>query len=177
VLNAYKAHYGFSTTSPESWSFPLAIDGQFGNQTEAAVVDFQNSVWADGIGARGGGVVGDRTWSMLGFCESYPPQPGNPVLADDIGDTSLTNCPPGLALGDSKTWVEALQMRLNQAYYYGMFPDTPDDFQPFLVIQPMYISSTEYAVVDFQSRAKYGAFSDGGGAVGNRTWSNLGMCW
>ncbi|MEG4360132.1 peptidoglycan-binding domain-containing protein, partial [Microcoleus sp. Aus8_D1] len=45
--------------------YPVATDGFFGAKTEQAVINFQtkNKMMVDGI-------VGPRTWSQLGACET-----------------------------------------------------------------------------------------------------------
>lgn len=51
------------TDSPDAYSNPLAVDGDFGPQTRDAVIDYQfwNGLSVDGI-------VGPQTWHSLGHC-------------------------------------------------------------------------------------------------------------
>ncbi|MGO8950746.1 MAG: peptidoglycan-binding domain-containing protein [Ktedonobacterales bacterium] len=65
LLNVEFYYGGFSSTSPDRFTPYLASDGIFGPQTKAAVIDFQ---YALGLGASGGGTVGDRTWNGLLMC-------------------------------------------------------------------------------------------------------------
>ncbi|HET8844115.1 MAG TPA: peptidoglycan-binding domain-containing protein, partial [Ktedonobacteraceae bacterium] len=69
----------------------LSVDGSFGPNTEAEVAQFQQDENIQG----GGGAVGDRTWSALGFC------PGNTATFGISGTTSRTNCPPSQSNGGS----------------------------------------------------------------------------
>ncbi|HLI70003.1 MAG TPA: peptidoglycan-binding protein [Ktedonobacteraceae bacterium] len=49
--------------SPYHFTYPLAKDGQFGPQTQAAVKDFQKKK-----GLSVDGIVGPQTWHALGYC-------------------------------------------------------------------------------------------------------------
>lgn len=171
ALNSYHQNSGLSTTSPARWTSPLATDGQFGPQTQAAVVDFQFSSYAN-LGSSGGGVVGNRTWALLGFCEGFSSSTGRHL--GPTGSTSESSCPANLSNGSNGVWSQALQSRLNYNYYYGFFKNTPRNFQPYLAVDGQFGSLTESAVVDYQF--KVGLGSSGGGVAGNRTWSELGMC-
>src|ERR1051326_4987216 len=62
ALNSVETNANFTFST-----FPLSIDGNFGAKTEAAVVAYQHFVHISG----GGGVVGDRTWTQLGFCGGH----------------------------------------------------------------------------------------------------------
>lgn len=155
--------------SPNSFSFPLTTsDPIFTSILKNAVVDFQDAV---GIGASGGGAVGDRTWSAMGFCLGF-----SHIILGDSETTSLTNCPPDQSNGgsDNMTFVEAIQALLNIDFNFGFFPNSPNGFQPFLAFDGAFGPKTQNAVNDFQIAV---GISGGGGAVGQRTWSELGMCF
>lgn len=141
----------------------LMIDGIFGPSTKNAVITFQNAVDI----TDGGGAVGDRTWSAMGFCTGFStiingffPVSGNP------------NCPPGLSDGSSGIFVQALQALLNIDHQVGALPNSPDNFHPYLAFDGIFGSNTKAAVTDFQDADN---ITRGGGAVGQRTWSGLGM--
>lgn len=145
----------------------LSVDGSFGPNTEAEVAQFQQDENIQG----GGGAVGDRTWSALGFC------PGNTATFGISGTTSRTNCPPSQSNGGSgndKNFVQAIQDLLNLDFSAGVFTQNPDSFNPYLTSDGDFGSLTHSAVVDFQNAAN---ISGGGGAVGQRTWSEPGMCY
>ena len=165
-LNSLRAK-GLFSASPESYTSPLTTDGVFGSQTEAATVDFQ---FAAGLGSSGGGVAGSRTWSLLGFCTSYPSE-----FIPSLGPTTRTNCPPSESQGNSDIWVQALQDSLNYYYFWFYFADSPFEFQPFLVSDGSFGTLTWNATADFQHAAGLG--STGGGVAGQRTWSLLNRCY
>lgn len=54
----------FYEMSPDSFNFPLAVDGSFGPQTLAAVIDFQ--FWNPPLVVDG--IVGPNTWHVLHKC-------------------------------------------------------------------------------------------------------------
>lgn len=56
-----------------AWGDPIAVDGQFGPKTEAAVQGFQR---ASGITADG--IIGPNTWARLGLAMPAPPDPTPP---------------------------------------------------------------------------------------------------
>lgn len=152
----------------------LNVDGDFEQQTQAAVTTFQHNAGISG----GGGAVGDRTWAAMGFCTGFLFSFGF------SGTNSNTHCPPGQSDGGSNnmTFVEALQALLNVDYdapnlthnpHFVIFTNSPDNFHPFLAFDGIFGSNTKAAVTDFQDAQ---GISGGGGAVGNRTWSELGMC-
>lgn len=145
----------------------LATDGVFGSATRQAVVNFQFAV---GIGSSGGGVVGNRTWSAMGFCLGY-----STIFNGDTGSTGFTHCPPSQSNGSSGILVQAIQALLNIDFNFGVFPTSPESFTPYLSFDGSFGSQTHAAVVDFQFAVGLG--SSGGGVVGQRTWSELGMCF
>ena len=166
-LNTLREQGAFSG-SPNSYPNPLSTDGLFGQNTKDAVIDFQNAAGISG----GGGVVGDRTWSAMGFCLGF-----SLIFLGTSGTTSLTNCPPSQSDGGSNTsiFVQASQDLLNIDFNNGtVFSNSPDNFHPFLTSDGIFGSDTKAAVVDFQDAV---GISGGGGAVGQRTWSELGMCF
>lgn len=162
-LNALR-ELGTFSGSPNSYPNPLATDGIFGSNTKNAVIDFQS---AEGI-TGGGGAVGDRTWSAMGFCR------GN-VTVVEAGTTS-TNCPADQSDGGSNTliFVQAIQALLNIDFDNHIFPNAPQNFHPYLAFDGIFGPDTKAAVIDFQQAA---GISGGGGVVGQRTWSALGMCF
>lgn len=143
----------------------LTIDGDFEQATKDAVIEFQDF---SGIGG-GGGAVGDRTWSAMGFCLGFSPNHA-------VFGTASTHCPPDQSEGGSNTltFVQAIQALLNIHFNFGDFPNTPENFHPFLGFDGQFGQNTKAAVVDFQDKV---GISGGGGAVGQRTWSALGMCF
>ena len=54
----------FYEMSPDSFNFPLAVDGSFGPQTLHAVIDFQS--WNPPLTVDG--IVGPNTWHVLHKC-------------------------------------------------------------------------------------------------------------
>jgi transcriptional regulator with XRE-family HTH domain len=143
----------------------LPVDGSFGSATKAAVTTFQSRAGISG----GGGVVGERTWAAMGFCLGFS------NIIRTSGTTTLANCPPGQGNGDrdTSTFVQAIQDLLNIDFYTSVFPDSPDSFPAFLTSDGSFGLQTQHAVTDFQDAL---GISRGGGAVGQRTWSELGMC-
>ncbi|HEU5377534.1 MAG TPA: peptidoglycan-binding protein [Ktedonobacteraceae bacterium] len=164
-LNAFRKLNLFPG-SPDSYHNPLNIDGDFGSDTKAAVVDFQDQA---GI-TDGGGAVGDRTWSAMGFCLGF-----SSIFLSNSGTTSLTSCPPSQSDGGSNTliFVKAIQDLLNTDFDKFIFSNAPENFHPFLASDGTFGSDTKAAVVDFQDGEE---ISGGGGEVGQRTWSELRMC-
>lgn len=144
----------------------LTTDGHFGSATKTAVTNFQNDV---GI-SNGGGAVGDRTWSAMGFCLGF-----STIFLGDSGTTSKTICPAAESNGgsDDPIFVTAIQDLLNVDYNAGVFPNSPNNFKPYLASDGSFGPLTQNAVNDFQLAV---GISGGGGAVGQRTWSELGMC-
>src|SRR5947209_10481657 len=102
----------------------LATDGVFGSATRTAVVNFQSAV---GIGSSGGGVVGTRTWSAMGFCLGY-----SLIFTGDTGSTGFSHCPPSQSNGSSGILVQAIQDLLNIDFNFGVFSTSPQSFTPFL---------------------------------------------
>jgi peptidoglycan hydrolase-like protein with peptidoglycan-binding domain len=143
----------------------LSTDGIFGTNTKNAVVAFQNAVGISG----GGGVVGSRTWSAMGFCTGF-----STIILGFSHTTSLTNCPASQSEGNSGILVQAIQALLNIDFDFNVFPDSPQNFHPFLAFDGVFGADTKAAVVDFQDAV---GISSGGGVVGQRTWSELGMCF
>jgi hypothetical protein len=118
-LNAYY-YYGLVYFP----NYPLATDGNFGPKTTTAVHDYQTSVMKI---TNGGDVVGDRTWSSLGFCDGFiGPGPG----FFRFGGSGGTHCPGGLSEGSNGTWVRALSAlrHFMQAYLYSTFADLSTTF-------------------------------------------------
>lgn len=141
----------------------LATDGIFGQNTKTAVIEFQDF---HGIGG-GGGAVGDRTWSAMGFCLGFSP-------THAIFGTTSTHCPPDQSEGSNDLFVNAIQDLLNVDFNFGAFSNAPDNFHPFLASDGQFGADTKAAVIDFQHAV---GISGGGGVVGQRTWSALGMCF
>lgn len=144
----------------------LQADGDFGAKTQAAVKKLQSQefITVDGV-------VGNETWGIIGFCN-----PGGNVFLGDTGSTSQTDCPPAQsenASGNTKIYVEAIQDLLNIDFSQGKFKASPKAFTPYLISDGDFGPQTEAAVVDFQDTV---GISGGGGVVGQRTWSELGMC-
>lgn len=143
-----------------------ATDSIFSPKTKDAVVAFQNK---NGI-TDGGGAVGDRTWSAMGFCRGFE-------HLFITFPTTRTQCPPDQSNGSSSNnmvFVLAIQALLNIDFDNVLFPNTPDNFHPFLAFDGQFGPNTKAAVIDFQNAV---GISGGGGVVGQRTWSALGMCF
>lgn len=152
--------HGFSFST-----FPLSIDGNFGSMTETGVVAFQN--WANISG--GGGAVGDRTWAALGFCNGT-------IHQTEMSVASGTTCPQGQSESSSDpVFVMAIQDLLNQDYsFFSFSTSSPDTWAPFLASDGSFGTQTHNAVADWQA---FEGISGGGGAVGDRTWRSLEMCY
>jgi peptidoglycan hydrolase-like protein with peptidoglycan-binding domain len=153
------------------YTWPLATDGIFGSQTEAAVKDTQAA-----LGLRVDGQVGPNTRTILGFCAA-----GGKFLGEAVPTPIFANCPPTLQEGGNNnlTWVKALQSRLNYEYFATVhnisfyFLNTPDNFSPYLSVDGQFGSLTRAAVIDMQNWAGVSQ----SGATDQRTWSNLGLCY
>ena len=133
-----------------------------------AVHDYQTSVMKI---TNGGDVVGDRTWSSLGFCDGFiGPGPGY----IRFGGSGGTHCPGGLSEGGSGTWVRALQQVLNMDAENTDIPISynNDVWWP-LALDGSFGSQTKAAVESFQ----YASHISIDGSVGNRTWGAMGMCY
>ena len=151
--------------------WPLAIDGQFGQKTKDAVVWYQKNVMNI---TDGGGVVGNRTWSNLGFCTGF-----SLIFYHSYHPGLSCNYFPGLlSYGSSGTWVQALQQALNMDAV-ASFPYYPisksyngDNWWP-LALDGQFGSHTRDAVKSLQ--AANGITQDG--IVGNQTWSVAQECY
>lgn len=143
----------------------LQVDGSFASTTKVAVTTFQSRA---GISS-GGGTVGDRTWAAMGFCLGFS------HIIQTSGTKALTNCPPGQSNKNRgpSIFVQAIQDMLNIDFYSSAFPDSPASFPAFLPSDGIFGPQTHNAVSDFQHAL---GISGGNGAVGPRTWSELGMC-
>ncbi|GCF10017.1 serine/threonine-protein kinase [Dictyobacter arantiisoli] len=62
ALNTHYNAHDFSN-SPDNFSPPLSVDGDFGSLTQSAVNDYQSAK-----GLQVDGVVGPMTWHSLGYC-------------------------------------------------------------------------------------------------------------
>ncbi|HEU5229131.1 MAG TPA: peptidoglycan-binding domain-containing protein, partial [Ktedonobacteraceae bacterium] len=71
-------------------------------------------------------------------------------------------------------FVQAIQALLNIDFDNHIFPNAPQNFHPYLAFDGIFGPDTKAAVIDFQQAA---GISGGGGVVGQRTWSALGMCF
>jgi peptidoglycan hydrolase-like protein with peptidoglycan-binding domain len=152
---------------PDPVSWPLATDGSFGSETLHAVINFQDFMGITG----GNGVVGDRTWSAMGFCLGFQIV-GNLWILGTGGST----CPPSQSMGgnNDSVLVQAIQDALNLDYQDGFFHNSPNDFDPYLASDGSFGQLTKNAVLDFQARE---GITNGGGVVGQRTWSDFGLCY
>lgn len=171
ALNSAKARGVFGTTSPKAWTFPLQINGKFDQTMTYAVFDFQS---AEGLSG-GGGQIGDRTWSRLGFCEAD-------FKDANAAGQNQNNCPDPLnTTSSTQVWDTALQDLLNFTYVskeykvYVVLQPSGFYFLPYLTLTGQFGTNTYDAVVDYQYGVGIG--SSGNGQVGNRTWSELGMCY
>lgn len=147
---------------------PLSVDGQFGPNTQRAVVYWQHTVGS--TGGTGGdplGIVGHKTWASLGYCvDTY-------ISDHTQGSTQYPTCPPTLSSGSSGTWVEALQAMLNTDLWFGEMHNSPMPFSPYLATDGSFGPETQKAVMDFQ----HANFIREDGMVGPQTWGRLRMCW
>jgi transcriptional regulator with XRE-family HTH domain len=143
----------------------LQVDGAFGSATKVVVSTFQSRAGISG----GGGIVDGRTWAAMGFCLGFS------NIIQTSGTTALTNCPPSQSNRgrDTSIFVQAIQDMLNVDFYTFIFPDSPELFPAFLTSNGSFVPYTQNAVTDFQHAL---GLSGGGGIVGQRTWSELGMC-
>src|SRR5437660_1166901 len=100
-------------------------DSVFSPKTKDAVVAFQNKNGITG----GGGAVGDRTWSAMGFCRGFE-------HIFSTFSTTRTQCPPDQSEGSSSNnmvFVQTIQDLLNIDFDNGLFFNKePNDFHPFL---------------------------------------------
>ena len=154
----------------------LTPNGNFDAATKSDVTDFQNYQGITG----GRGVVGDRTWALLGLCTAY-----TTIFYGFFKSPSNTNCPADESNGgsDDPIYVQAIQDLLNVDYFISqqnigtggqnILPNSPKDFKPYLASDGSFGQLTQNAVTDFQDQQ---GISGGGGVVGQRTWSELGMC-
>jgi peptidoglycan hydrolase-like protein with peptidoglycan-binding domain len=152
------------------YGYPLSVDGQFGQKTENAVVAWQDYLgsFSNGSGDPNG-VVGNGTWSSLGYCYDY--HWGTSIHFN--GSTQYSHCPPNLSYGSSGIWVQTLQDMLNTDITYGEFTNTPQSFTIYLANDGSFGSQTQAAVTDFQ----YAESISHDGSVGPQTWGKLRMCW
>ena len=170
ALNSAKARGVFGSTSSYPWKFPLQINGTFDTAMTNAANDFQN---AEGI-SDGDGKIGEHTWSRLGFCEAD-------FKDANAAGLNQNTCPDLLSSSStSQVWITALQDLLNFTYVskeYSVHVLLPTGFYflPYLTLTGQFGTNTEDAVVDYQYGVGLGA--SGNGQVGNRTWSELGMCF
>lgn len=143
----------------------LQVNGSFDAATRAAVTTFQNRARIP----KGGGEVRDRTWAAMGFCLGFPP------VIRTSGTTALLNCPPKQSNGvhNMPIFVQAIQDMLNIDLYTSIFSDSPESFSAFLGSNGNFGPQTLYAVTDFQHAL---GISGDSGHVGQKTWSELGMC-
>lgn len=146
--------------------YPLATDGDFGTNTKNAVDAYQKNVMKV---TNGGDVVGNRTWSSMGFCDGF----SGPSYAS-FGGSTAAHCPGALSVGSSGTWVQALQQELNIDAEHTEIPFTYNGTDWFpLALDGSFGSNTKLAVQDLQSKS--GLSQDG--SVGPNTWGALGMCY
>jgi Putative peptidoglycan binding domain len=144
---------------------PLSISTSFTASTKTAVENFQR-----GVHIPVDGTVGPQTWSYMLFCVAYPLN----TVPNRLNTTA--HCPAGLSENNKVlTWVMALQDRINFVFYVGDMANSPDRFTPFLASDGVFGAQTKDAVVDLQYA--FGQGASGGGAVGNRTWNDLAMCY
>lgn len=122
----------------------------------------------------GGGVVGTRTWSSMGFCTGFSTINYRSGLA-----SGYTRCPGTLADGNAGSWVQALQQILNMDAVapFGT-PPIPktyngDNWWP-LGLDHIFGTHTRNAVEAFQSANH---LSPPDGIVGNHTWDSMAMCY
>lgn len=144
----------------------LDVDGTFGSNTLAAVKAEQKrfNIPQDGI-------VGNQSWSAFGFC-----------MVDQVFDGHVTGatdraiCPPTQsenASGNTMIYVQALQGMLNAAFLrHTNFSRSGFTFP--LATDGQFGPQTKAAVVDYQNAV---GISGGNGVVGQRTWSELTMCF
>lgn len=94
-------------TWPASWAWPLAVDGDFGERTEAAVEAFQHA-----HGLVQDGIVGGATWAALlegrgGDDDDSPPPPTSRVESVPVGSRLLDSYP--FSLGGSVEQAKAMK--------------------------------------------------------------------
>lgn len=130
--------------------YRVAVNGQFGLQTEAAIKHFQ----ARYEGLLVDGVVGSKTWKAL--CENEYPY-GFSFYADYVPTTYPYDINmPILRLGMKGEAVECLQLRLQATGY-------------LLQIDEIFGENTRTAVESFQERSHL----EIDGIVGYQTWRSL----
>lgn len=149
---------------------PLATDGQFGSKTKAAVDWYQKNVMSI---TNGGDVVGNRTWSSLGFCTGF----GGFIMFHSGQHITRSHCPGTLSNGSSGTWVQALQQALNLDVIGPegkIIPPTynGDHWWP-LPLDGQFGTHTENAVKALQAANDIRV----DGVVGNQTWNTMLMCY
>ncbi|HEY0779876.1 MAG TPA: peptidoglycan-binding protein, partial [Gemmatirosa sp.] len=146
---------------------PLAIDGEFGPQTRAAVVSFQGQAFPSSPGDWDG-VVGPRTWAQLDRASL-----GAAATEADVGETTPSTPHPTLRRGARGAAVVEAQQKLNAvhadevAHGRGGLRDAP------LAEDGQYGRHTFNAVVSFQQRAFPAAPPEWDGVLGPKTWAAL----
>lgn len=146
-------------------------NGDFNQDTKDDVHWYQNTVM--GI-TDGGDVVGDRTWSSMGFCTGF-----SPIQYKTQGAFGFANCPATLANGNAGTWVKALQQALNvdaaipsDPFYVPISKSYQGVTWWPLTIDGVFGTNTEDAVKSLQNTN--GLTQDG--IVGTHTWGVMWMC-
>lgn len=140
-------------------STTLATDGSFGPATKAAV-----EAWQQSMTLTPDGIVGDQTWSSMGFCTASVPD----RYDDGLSTTNFTSCPPTQSSGSSGIWVKAIQQRIDTMSSDTLFPLTDGT----LAIDGSFGPATTSGVEDFQNWKQIGA----DGIVGPDTWAALDFC-
>lgn len=146
--------------------FPLQTDGNFGLHTKMAVQDYQasNRLNPDGV-------VGDSTWTSLGFCTA-----GNAFVNALCCAGNGSHCPATISEGSTGIFVQALQMGLNMDADIGVIGTSFGVVNWFsLSIDGDFGRNTKAAVESFQSAPLVNITVDG--QVGPMTWGIFGMCY
>jgi peptidoglycan hydrolase-like protein with peptidoglycan-binding domain len=152
--------------------YPLATDGNFRQNTKDAVDWWQHNIMHI---TDGGDVVGDRTWSSMGFCTGF-----SSIFYHTGSPTNFSLCPGPLSNPSNGLWVQALQQMLNidavaPSYItFGPIPKTynGDNWWP-LKLDGSFGTHTENAVKALQHTNLITV----DGSVGNQTWNAMAMCY
>jgi peptidoglycan hydrolase-like protein with peptidoglycan-binding domain len=137
----------------------IATDGVFGSNTKTAV-----EAWQKSVSLTADGIVGNQTWSSMGFCTASVPD----RYDDGFSKTNFTSCPPTQSSGSSGTWVLAIQHRINTMYADGLFNLSGGA----LTMDGSFGPATTSGVKAYQSWDSL----HNDGIVGSDTWAALDFC-